>query len=80
MAGIRARSRPRIRSANFRRLRYVLVREAAFRIFFPTGAVSPQASHFKRVMLRAANQRIIDTAARVLALWPERRVWPPLCL
>ncbi len=80
MAGIRARSRPRVRSANFRRVRYVLIREAAFRVFFPEGASTPQAAYFRRVMLRSANQRIIDAAERVLALWPERRSWPPSCL
>lgn len=77
MAGIRARSRPRIRSANFRRLYFVLVREAAFRILLPHGSVPSTERALRRLLLVSSRGRILSAGVRQLELYPERRTWPP---
>lgn len=77
MAGIRRRSRPRKRSFNLRRLRYVLVREAAFRIFYPNGTTHPNAVHYKHQFVITPTDKVVAHASTLLALHPERRYWPP---
>ena len=77
MAGIRARRRPRVRSVNFRRLKYVLVREAALAIMFPYGPVQLCARRERGLLLRFGEGRILAAARATLELHPERRYWPP---
>ncbi len=76
MAGVGRRRRPRVRSVNFRRLKWCLVREAALRIICP-GAMTPFQEQQLRARLNALDvDRVLVRAGVVLALHPERREWP----
>jgi len=77
MAGIRARRRPRVRSVNFRRLRWVLVREAAFRIFFPHGSTHGNVRAYRHPFAVTDTDKVIRHAELLLVMHPERRMWPP---
>jgi len=77
MAGIRRRSRPRDRSVNLRRFTYVLVREAAVRIFFPTGVETANVKSYRALLMRSSHGRIVEQANDMLRIHPERRYWPP---
>jgi len=77
MAGVRARSRPRRRSVNFRRLWWVLVREAALRIFAPDVESFEYQLPLRSLLCRHQNGRVVHAAGLVLALHPERAGWPP---
>lgn len=77
MAGIGRRRRPRVRSVNFRRFRWVLVREAAYRVFYPSGSTHPNANHHKYQFAITDTDKVVRHAETLLALHPERRYWPP---
>lgn len=80
MAGVGLRRRPRIRSVNFRRLRYVLVREAALRILAPSPASFRHEVMLRSQLCRRQLGNVLTVAGMVLALHPERRTWPGLPL
>lgn len=77
MAGIRPRARPRQRSVNFRRLWWVLTREAALRILDPTVDHNDRSHHLRLELRRRDTTRVRTVAGIVLALHPERQTWPP---
>jgi hypothetical protein len=78
MAGVRPRRRPRKRSVNFRRLRWVLTREAAFRILRPLGDPYRGAAPLRRQLAQRDTHAVSVLAGVVLALHPDRRIWPPV--
>jgi hypothetical protein len=77
MAGIKARSRPRVRSVNFRRVWWWVLREAAVRIWFPYASDPYSSRALRRRLCGAQRSTILAISARWLALHPERRTWPP---
>jgi hypothetical protein len=76
VSGIRARRRPRKKSVNFRRLRWVLVREAAVRIIAPDLAGDGMPHLLRFQLTRRDTYAVAKLAGVVLALHPERQVWP----
>ena len=77
MAGIAARARPRRRSFNLRRLRYVLVREAALRILFAWSSDLPTVAVARRELIRLPTDKVVRLATRRLASMPWRTFWFP---
>jgi hypothetical protein len=77
MAGVRARFRPRKRSVNFRRLWWVLTREAALRILDPSIPHDERSCALRLHLRERDTTRVRIVAGIVLALHPERRWWPP---
>jgi hypothetical protein len=77
MAGVRARSYPRQRSVNFRRLWWIMVREAALHIIAPDAPPWPKDCEYRVQLYRRETHRVRTVAGIVLALYPERRTWPP---
>jgi hypothetical protein len=78
VSGIRARRRPRKKSANFRRLRWVLVREAALRILVPDFAGEVGWRGLRAQLVTRDTYAVSKLAGVVLALHPERQMWPPV--
>ena len=77
MAGIRARSRPRKKSTNFRRVRWWLLREAAFNVIYPHAVPRIDARSLRAFLLSQPQWRIERYVEVALRLHPERRYWPP---
>jgi hypothetical protein len=77
VSGIRARTRPRKRSVNFRRFKWVLLREAALRILAPDLYADGAPTLLRTQLANRDTYRVSVLAGVVLALHPERRVWPP---
>ena len=71
MAGIRARRRPRVWSVNFRRLRYVLIREAAFMVLSAHLRPPESPASLRRYLALEDRQRIERMVADALHRWPE---------
>jgi hypothetical protein len=77
MAGVAARARPRRSSVNFRRLKWCLVREAAFRILFPDPLDADRELAVRRRLNALDSDRVAARAGVALRLHPERSSWPP---
>jgi hypothetical protein len=77
MAGVRARRRPRRQSVNFRRLWWVLTRQAALCILCPDAGEFALRYALRRELARRDTARVRTVAGIVLALYPERQMWPP---
>jgi hypothetical protein len=78
MPSMRARQRPRKRSVNFRRLWWVVTREAALRILCPDLLPESYNVEVRRQLCTTRLDRIRAVTGVLLAMHPERRVWPPL--
>jgi hypothetical protein len=74
---IRRRLRPRAGSFTFRRLWWVLVREAALRVLFPAPPDRSHETYWRAHLLRQRTDRIRVAAEQALRLEPARRFWPP---
>jgi hypothetical protein len=77
MAGVRARAYPRQRSVNFRRLWWVALREAALHVIAPDAGSWPRDAEYRVQLYRRESHRVRTVAGILLALYPERRHWPP---
>lgn len=76
MAGIARRRRPRVRSVNFRRLRWLLIREAALMILRNCDGLQ-FSEHTVRAILAAEDQaRIERNIRRILTKSPARAYCP----
>lgn len=60
----------------FRRLRYVLTREAALRILWPGLAETSGDVHQRMFLNRCPTEQIAATAERIMRDMAERREWP----
>lgn len=76
MAGVSARSRPRRRSFNLRRFRWVVTREAAVRVFCPDVDRAQVERCYLVNLARTDTWRVAHLVDTVLALHPDRRYWP----
>jgi len=76
MAGVRARRRPRRTSVNFRRLYWVLLREAALRVLAPELVDAPHWPELRHLLARQRSHHVLHVARLLLYHRPERRAWP----
>lgn len=75
MAGLRRRRRPRVESVNYRRLWWVLTREAALRICHGSSLGTPSERHARLYCSSPDTAALVGIVGLLLIARPERRWW-----
>lgn len=72
----RARKRPRVHSVNFRVLWWVLLREAALRVIYPSSVGAASEGQARRLCSSKDSRAVRGIAESMLRFKPERQQFP----